>query len=104
MPILSHHCERLLIENCPKKIIHNFCVPPLQTNTLLIPESALLNSQKKKKKKSLSCSTINNMRIWEKKEMLFHEEREEKKGKARKFCFLCTVHTYNLSLLLCVYI
>lgn len=27
MPMLSHHCERLLIENCPK-IIHIFCVPP----------------------------------------------------------------------------
>jgi hypothetical protein len=28
MPMLSHHCERLLIENCPK-IIHN--LPPLPT-------------------------------------------------------------------------
>lgn len=104
MPILSHHCERLLIENCPKKIIHNFCVPPLHRHTgnlFLMPDSTQLFWTLEKKIFLSFCSTINNTRIyiyihgW--MEMLFHEEREKRQAR-----MLCTVCTYNLSSFVCI--
>ena len=77
-----------------KKIIHNFCVPPLQTHASHT-EPAHLNSQKKN-----LCSTINNMRIWERNVVSWGARRK----KAKPENCVQYVHTYNLSLLLCVYI
>jgi hypothetical protein len=56
MPILSHHCERLLIENCPKKlyiifVYHHYMHKHTQSTREL-------------SKKRFFHSAINNMRTW----------------------------------------
>lgn len=90
MPILSHHCERLLIENCPKKLYIIFVYHHYRHRWNLFASHtrpALLNSQKKSF--FFCCSTINNMRIWKERNVVSWGARR-KKGKARKLCTACT--------------
>lgn len=90
----QHQCEKLLIENCPKKIIHNFlCTTTTRKKFLMyvLRDVCVYNRQAKTQATLWNlfyflCSTINNMRTWKAEENVCCSEATTGKIRQARMC------------------